>query len=449
MMKKFAAILAVLCAVTTLFGAFTGHKISLNHPNGYYKVGETATCRVTLCKDGKPLNGLMARVTIYWEGKKVEHIDFKTTGAPVEFSYKADKPGWVFFRFEVMDNNGNIQRGPGVQNSPAKPTTVTEAGAIFSADEIRTNIRRPDDFEAFWADRRAQLDRVPIEPKYEALPDPAPGIKLFTVEVPCLGGYPVTGYLAVPENAKPKSLPAYIYWASWSASDAYPSDAVKFARKGAIGFAPTWHGRPCNKGKAYYNYNTTIRINSGLEGIESPDTWCFSGMFYRVMRALDFVKSRPEWNGRILVSMGGSLGGAQSAAAAALDKDVTTAVVNVPCFCEFDGWASGRKSSIPHFYIAKRIEDGDRRPLDTGLYFDLVNLAPMIKCETYVCTGFSDELCPPSNVFAFYNAIPATTKKLMSTNPFTGHYGTTANPKADRRLNELRRAVRVNRYDVK
>ena len=71
----------------------------------------------------------------------------------------------------------------------------------------------------------------------------------------------------------------------------------------------------------------------------------------------------------------------------------------------------------------------------------------MIKCEVYVCTGFTDELCPPSNVFAFYNAIPAETNKTMCTSPFTGHYGTTANPKAAKRLEELRGATRVFQYD--
>ena len=259
----------------------------------------------------------------------------------------------------------------------------------------------------------------------------------------------MTGYLALPANANKKSLPAAVYWLSWSASDAYPIDAIRRARNGFIGFAPTWHGRPCNMGKAYYNYNTTIKIDSGLAGIEDRDTWCFAGMFYRVMRALDFVKSLPEWDGKTLVSMGGSLGGAQSVAAAALDKDVTTAVVNVPCFCEFDGGASGRKSSIPVIYIADRIAKGDKRPLESCAYYDCVNFAPMIKCEIYVCTGFSDELCPPSNVYAFYNAIPKTTKKMISTNPFTGHGGLTPNPNADKRLEQLRQDVKVQRYDVR
>ena len=446
MMKKLLTTL-LLVAATALFGAYRGHRIEMDRADGYYRAGETATCRVTLCRDGVPLEGTRARVIIRWEGKAVERREFRTTGRPVEFGYKSDKPGWVFFAFQVLDDNGKLLSGPGVQKHPQKPTITTEAGAVFSAEEIRTGVKRPADFEAFWAARRAELDKVPLKPRFTRLPDPEPGIRFFTVEIPCAGDFPVSGYLAIPAGAKPKSCPAFVDWASWMASDTSPGFAINRARQGAIGFTPTWHGRPCNMGRDYYNYNTTIRIAGGLAGIESKDTWCFRDMYYRIMRSLDFVKSLPEWDGRTLVSVGGSLGGAQSVAAAALDKDVTTAVIDVPCFCEFDGWASGRKCSIPIVHITDRILNGDRRPLDTCAYFDCVNFAPMIRCEVFVCTGFSDELCPPSNVFAFYNALPKGTKKTMCTSPYTGHYGTTKNPAASERLKALHGASQVFRYD--
>ena len=450
-MKNKSLFSIILLAAPMLFAAYKGHKIGMDHADGYYRTGETAICRVTLCQDGKPLVGTKARMIMRWESKTIEQKEFTTTGKPVEFSYKSDKPGWIYFGFEVMDANGKTLRGAGVQKHQAKPTIVTEAGALFGADEIRTGIKRPEDFEKFWVDCRAKLDKVPIKPIYKPL-DAPPGIKFFTVEIPCYGDFPVSGYLAIPENANPKSLQAYVDWCSWMASDTDPNFAIKRAMQGAIGFTPTWHGRPCNMGKDYYNYSTTIRINGGVVGIEDKETWCFTGMYYRVMRSLDFVKSLPEWDGKTLVSVGGSLGGAQSVAAAALDKDVTTAVIDVPCFCEFDGFASGRKCSTPIYRIPNieaRIAAGDRRPLDTCAYFDCVNLAPMIKCEVFVCTGFTDELCPPSNVYAFYNAIPATTKKTICTSPFTGHYGTTSNPAAMQRLKELYGAVRVFNYDVK
>ena len=64
------------------------------------------------------------------------------------------------------------------------------------------------------------------------------------------------------------------------------------------------------------------------------------------------------------------------------------------------------------------------------------NVARRIKCETFVFTGFTDESCYPSNVFAFYNAIPATTNKSITTDPRMGHLNTVLPPAAAARLKE-------------
>jgi cephalosporin-C deacetylase len=160
---------------------------------------------------------------------------------------------------------------------------------------------------------------------------------------------------------------------------------------------------------------------------------------------LDFIKSRPQWNHKDLVASGGSLGGIQTITAAALDRDVTVAVVSVPTGCEYNGYKQGRDAA--GLYRGKagiaRI-DADPRRAVTLAYHDAVNLAPRIQCDIYVCTGFADESCTPSSVFAFYNALPATTQKFMSTNPGTGHYGTTRNTAGDERLADMFRSVTVD-----
>jgi cephalosporin-C deacetylase-like acetyl esterase len=445
-MRKWIGCVGALLAALTVFAKY-GATISLNRADGLYKIGETVTCRVKLTKNGEPLVGQRARMTLKWEGKTLKSEDFETTGKVVKFNYTADKPGWVFFGFELLGKNGKVMRGDQVQRHSAKPTIVTEIGAIIEPDKVVTGITRPADFEEFWAKRRAELDKIPIEPKLEPMESPDSGIKLFKVTVPAIGEHPVTGYLALPADAKPGSCPAYVDWASWSASDANPNSAIGSARQGFIGFAPTWHGRPVAMGKKWYNYKTTITgIDGGMVGIQDRDTWCFGFMYYRVMRALDFVKSLPEWDHKTLVSRGGSLGGAQSAAAAALDKDVTLALIMNPCFCEFDGDASGRTGSIPRG--GARAAAKSPAALKAQSYYDCVNFAPMIKCRTFVCTGGTDELCPPSNVYAVYNALPAGTPKQIFFNPAVGHYGQ-INKSVAPHIKALFDSVKITNYDVK
>ena len=96
-------VFAAIC--TAAFGNY-GAKIALDKADGLYKCGDTAVCSVTLTKDGKALKGVKARMILKWETQVVETRDFETTGQPVEFSYKAEKPGWAYFGFEVLGKDG-------------------------------------------------------------------------------------------------------------------------------------------------------------------------------------------------------------------------------------------------------------------------------------------------------------------------------------------------------
>ena len=440
-MKKSITLLTLMLSVA-LFGKYSAD-ISLDKADGYYKSGDTAVCTVLLKKDNIPLNGVKARLVLKKEGKVVKQQIFETDGKARQFDVKLDAPGWASFHFEVLGEDGKALSGAGVMKHRAKPTVVTEIGAIFDADKIIHPEKAPEDFEAFWAKRRAELDKVPMNPELTELPCKEKNVKYYAVKINCPGDNPVTGYLAVPLNAKQGACPAVVEYLSWVYGDANGQVAVKRAARGALALYVTWHGLPVGKDKDFYKKN--IRVLGGRKNINNPDKWVMGLIHYRVMRALDYIKSRPEWDKKNLVVVGGSLGGAQTAAAAALDKDVTLALVGVPCFAEFDTRKTGRNPSIPHRSI-KSIKDGDLLPLKTGAYFDIVHFAPRTKCEVFVCTGFVDESCPPSNVFAYYNALNC--KKTMSTNPATGHFGTTKNIKGNAKLEELIGSITVFNYNV-
>ena len=206
----------------------------------------------------------------------------------------------------------------------------------------------------------------------------------------------------------------------------------------------TWHGFPVNQPKSFYEKEIGTKFDA-RRNIDNRDKWEFRNVYLRVLRALDYIESRPEWDGKTLVVQGGSLAGAQTAAAAALDPKVTTAIISVPCFCEFSGDLAGRKRSIPvsgSFPLKPEV----RKTLN---YFDVVNLATLIRCEVFFATGFADEGCAPSNVLAAYNNRPASTPKALTTKPATGHYGTTVNVKANERLQRFFQGVKVNPYTEK
>ncbi|NLT69802.1 MAG: acetylxylan esterase [Verrucomicrobiaceae bacterium] len=431
--------------------AFANYSIDLrlDKSDGYYSVGEETVCTATLLKDGKPAVGETLRCTVKRERDTLRRDEFVCDGDAVEIRAAMDRPGWLFFGFEIIGPDGKPLQGEGIFKHHMKPTIVGEIGAMHDADKIKALDSRPADFDTYWASCRSKLDQIPLDPKMTevAVPTASRGkVQCYSIEVQCLGRTPVTGYLALPVDAKPGSLPAYVNFQSMVWRDASRSRAIAMASKGVLALYVSWHGLPTGGTEEDYKKISRTRYEEGGRGGDTDrDTWFRHDMHLKVMRALDFLKSRPQWNGTELVASGGSLGGIHAITAAALDREITTAIVSVPSGCEYNGHKQGRDSA--GLYRGERgiarLEADPRRAV-TLAYHDGVNFAPLIQCDIYVCTGFADELCTPSSVFAFYNALPATTKKFMSTSPTTGHYGTTKNTAGDERLSEIFRSVTVD-----
>ena len=435
-----------LIGATALYAAKYSMELSLvEHSDGYYRLGETITCKGRVMMDDKPLeNGDTCVCNIKFEGKVQERIRFQADGKFHEFTAKAPAPGWSHFGFEILDAEGKARSGDGITRFKPKPTIFGEIGAITEAEKIRTGIQCPDDFIAYWNKVREAVYALPIEADVQELsvPERFKGkVRLYGVTVNSPTDNPVTGYLAVPVG-KDKDLSAVIEFLSWSWVDGNRNAAMENAAKGQLSMYCTWHGLPVGKEKEFYT-------NAGKSfvatmGCEDRDTWVFRNCAMRVLRAMAYIEQRPEWDGKNLAVKGGSLGGFEATVAAALDKKVTLAIISVPCFCEFDSTKSNRFRSLP--FQGQNGEKATPKAMEAMAYFDCVNFAKFITCETYVCTGFADELCPPSNVFAMYNNIPASTPKVMTTNPLTGHYGTTKNVRGNKRIEEYFKGITVRQF---
>ena len=430
----------------TAFGTYTA-EVSLDKPDGFYKSGEKCVCKLTLFEDGEPLAKGRGRLTLKRENNTVATTEFDVTGKPLEFSCTGSEPGWVYFRFELLGEDGKPLRANSSNSRllrERKPTAVAEIGAIFDADRIVSPVREPADFDEFWAKRKAEAVAHDLSPRLTELDSGSPKVKLYSFTLSCPRGVTASGYLSFPSGAAPRSLPGYLFFQSLTYTDIGSRYAVEQAEKGALAIAATWHGFPSGKPAAYYREVIKPYLQNGLRGLGDREKWVSSDMFFRVLGELEFLKSRPEWDGKTLVVYGGSLGGIQSAFAAAIEPKVTTAVVSVPGFCECNAYEAGRTP----YGVFRRIgaEKLRARPelAEMGFYFDSVNFAKRIRCEVHVCTGFTDETCYPSNIFAFYNAIPKSTKKSMTTDPRTGHFNTTKNVRGDSRVSEIFRSTAID-----
>ena len=72
-------------------------------------------------------------------------------------------------------------------------------------------------------------------------------------------------------------------------------------------------------------------------------------MYLADIRAVDYLASRPDWDGKTLVVMGTSMGGQQSLCTAALNPEVTALIVHVPAGADTlrsAAWARVRLSEL-------------------------------------------------------------------------------------------------------
>lgn len=441
--KTFASLFTIAAFVSGAFaGNFAVKNLKLSQPDGIYQRGEEIVVTGTLLKAKKPAPEYKLRIITSWESvKTVATQDFPCNGEPFKVTFRSDKPGWVYFKFQVIGPDGKVVEHPSSKNPQGKKELVAELGAMIAPEEIRTADETPADFEAFWKNERAKLDQVPMNPRIEKIDSGRDGIKLYTVKLDAGVSRPVTGYLAIPAGAKPKSMPIYLTFLDGVDGDAYRSRALDMAAKGCVALITTWHGFDVGRDKDYYKENCKKISRHRWESAErGRDAFFYREVFVRGMRAADYLKTRPEWNGKDFLVGGGSLAGAQTAAVAALDHDVTIAFIHTPSNNGYNSDLAGRKRGYPYHWQPDSWIKPEMRK--TFPYCDVAHLAKMIRCECYFCTGFADEVCTPSNVFSAYNNVPAGVKKTMCTNPRTGHYSTTTDHKANRRMFEFFRSLK-------
>ncbi|MFA5205784.1 MAG: acetylxylan esterase [Lentisphaeria bacterium] len=349
-----------------------------------YRAGEPMTFKIQLLKDGRPLAGKTLRWSRTGDDQQTGSGEAVSSATqPVLIKTAIGQPGFV--RLEVTAFNPD---GSPLRDGAGNPLKFD--GGAGAAPEKLVGYPEPADFDAFWRAQRARLAKVPMQARLQEVPPLDPAFRLFDVRVDCAGGRPVSGYLAVPKGAKPKSLPAQVLFHGYGVG---PAEA-NCHRAGMLTFDLNAHGIENGRDPAYYQ---ALR-DGELAGYAfhddtnaKPETAYFNGMMLRAMRALEFIKSRPEWDGRALMVCGGSQGGLQALNAAALDHDVTRCDAGKPWCCDLGSVTLGRLG-------------GWRPSFADGLgYYDPVNQARRISCETVITAGLGDYVCPPSGLSILYN----------------------------------------------
>lgn len=386
-----SCLLTAVCMSASLSAGTLSFNGTTDKSEAVYQPGEKMTFSVQLLEDGKPVAGKKLKWVRQGDDQKEEKGEAVSSDTqPLTITTALSTPGFVHLMVDVFDSDGKQ-----IKNEKNQPIRF-DGGAGVELEKIQS-IPEPADFDAFWAKQKARLKEVPIKASFVETTQKRDGFDVYDIRIDCPGGKPVSGYLAIPKDAKPKSMPAQLLYQGYSVSGAGLNTIP-----GKIALTINAHGIGNGREKDYYTALGQGELKGygfNTKGNEDPETAYFNGMALRVLRSLEYMKTRPEWNGKDLIVTGGSQGGLQSMWAAGLDPDVTNCNVGKPWCCDLGGVTLGRlKGWRPDWVPALG-------------YYDPVNLGKRVKCPVQIHAGLGDYTCPPSGITALYNAIK-TPKKI-------------------------------------
>jgi cephalosporin-C deacetylase len=271
-------------------------------------------------------------------------------------------------------------------------------GAAVEPEKIALSTPRPDDFDAFWDAKLAAQSKIPINPVLTPVPTDVPGVELSMFALDALGSK-AHGYVGRP--AGEGKFPAII---QLQYAGVYALNARAVAQRAAEGWLIV---NVDSHDKLPTDPSGNIPGNYQTIGNTDREKSYFLNMYLRDSRALDYLLTRPDWDGKTIVLTGGSMGGQQSLALAGLRPDkITAALVCVPAGADTNGDLHGRKAGYPNW------PPGSPDVMKTALYFDTVNFASRIQAPVLAGMGFIDTISPPAGIWTALNQIPGPKQPL-------------------------------------
>ena len=378
--------------------------VSTTRASGIYKVGEVVVVRVEAKGDASdPITQVAFKADAFGTRSLASgNLAFRDHIS--EFETSLGEPGAILFRV-----NGRTRSGHEVSGM---------AGAVVAGDRIKPSLPPPADFDSFWEKKLAESAQLPLNPKTELVEiAEEPAIAYTKVRIDNIHGSHVFGQLARPKS--PGHYPAMLIF-QWAGVYPLPrSNVIAPAKRGWLAMNIIAHDVPFDLPEADFRRLSETTLNDYTAiGQTDRETSYFLRMFLGCRRAADYIASRDDWNGEVLVVKGTSQGGLQSIVAAALDSRITGVAVSLPAGCDNTAHMAGRAFGWPYWQAHAVGPDSDRI-MTTSRYFDAVNFARRVRCPVLVGLGLQETTCPAANVFAMANSLAGPVEIMVL--PGAGH----------------------------
>ena len=380
-----------------------------DHADWLYKVGEKAKVEVTFCKYGMPQD--------------------------VEVSYEIgpdEMPATSKGKVRLKNGRATIDMGtmkqPGFLDLRLTATVADKkyehhVKVGFSPELLKPYTKNPQDFDEFWKANLEEARKTHLHvdcKKVDAYCTDETDMYLLKIRTD--SRHSIYGYLSKPKKAG--KFPVVLCPPGAGIKTIKePMRQIYYAKNGFIRLEMEIHGlNPEMTEEQFHDISTAFSRENGYveNGLDDRDNYYMKHVYTGCVRAIDYLCSLQEWDGKNVFVQGGSQGGALSLITAALDKRVTACVANHPALSDVAGYLDNRAGGWPHMNRDNNMLTPQK--VTTLQYYDVVNFARRITCPVYLTWGYNDNVCPPTTSYIVWNLIRAPKEALIT--PINEHWTT-------------------------
>jgi cephalosporin-C deacetylase len=289
----------------------------------------------------------------------------------------------------------------------------------------------PADLTTFWQSTFAATTQ-PVTPTFTPHDAALRNVDVYDVRFAGWAGAPIAAWLVVPKDGRAE-VPCVVQYVGYGMGRGLPHDHTMWPAAGWAVLVMDTRGMSGRIGVPGDTPDPDAGSSPHVPGfltmgINDPQTYYYRRVYTDAVRALTVAAEAPGIDPTRIVVAGGSQGGAIAQAVGALHTLADgpaprAALIDVP-FMTHIRRAIEVTDSNPYYelvdYLSTRRLDEDIA-FTTLSYFDGLNLAPLGTIPALYSVALRDPICPPSTVFAAYNAW--TGPKRIEVWPFNEHEG--------------------------
>lgn len=421
-MKKLICILCLFCGLNFAYAENYPYRSDYlwltvpDHADWLYKTGERAKVEVTFCLYGIPQN-----VEVKYEiGRDMMPADQRgmvrlKNGRAVIDMGTLKEPGFLDLRLSATVNG---------------KTYPHHVKVGFSPEQLKPYTKTPADFDTFWKQNVEEARHTPVTATTEPIPSFTDDeVECSLVKLRIDKYHSIYGYLTKPKA--PGKYPVVLTPPGAGIKTIKNHDDL-YSRNGFIRLEIEIHGlNPNLSNETFQEITAAFSDENGYleNGLDDRDNYYMKHVYVGCVRAIDYLTSLPEWDGKNVAVQGGSQGGALALITAGLDPRVTACVANHPALSDMAGYLDNRAGGYPHFNRMHNMLTPEK--VRTMAYYDVVNFVRRITCPVYLTWGYNDDVCPPTTSYIVYNLITAPKDALIT--PINEHWTTDATAESQMR----------------